>query len=605
MSEQNKIIHISPTKYLVGCFVLSFFILLTSYFYTIPPLLIAIEVFLTVLNLFVLGSARYRLDKNALSYGAGLVIFATFINTWWHRSQIRQSIQAEGSDALFKFLRAHLLTLKGLDELIHADTLLFILGLTLFVAVIAQTRLLERISISILQKNKGRIVPTIAIITAIVAFSSGILDGVSMIGLTIRILVMILFLASVKNEIVVFMVMVATIITTVCGMWLAYGEPPNLIMKANLYPYLDNAFFLRYCLPVAIGSYFIVVWNLRKKLYNRTIDTNKLDILDLHMADVRFLQATRHGEVLIPSEFAVQHKDELSSHYEAVEKHLHAGDSLGLAMVKSGVPSDIRRKLLGLFLSENLADELDRHYEHIANGDTINGNSWAHQIRKTFKLMRSQKIKAQWVGGLSFIPFVGLLIWHAFNHTVPLFLASFAGFVVALFGILSIKKMRALAFREAMHEYKEYLFLIPLFFSIMLLQKTGFFNQLLALLHHAIAYLGTSHVAYGQFMGATFLSAILDNNVVADFASRALQGLEVGMLHLFAMAQIAGYATGGCWTHIGSAQSVLAYAFIRRQIDEQYTPLQWIKTMTPIIIEIIILITVIVYVEGWILKSLH
>jgi hypothetical protein len=28
--------------------------------------------------------------------------------------------------------------------------------------------------------------------------------------------------------------MVCTVVTTVCGMWLAYGEPPNLIMKANL-----------------------------------------------------------------------------------------------------------------------------------------------------------------------------------------------------------------------------------------------------------------------------------------------------------------------------------------------------------------------------------
>ena len=69
-------------------------------------------------------------------------------------------------------------------------------------------------------------------------------------------------------------------------------------------------------------------------------------------------------------------------------------------------------------------------------------------------------------------------------------------------------------------------------------------------------------------------------------------------MRLFAMAQIAGYALGGCWTHIGSAQSVVAYAFIRRDIDEDYTPVQWIKEMTPIILQLLLLITVLIYLEG-------
>ncbi|WP_410969791.1 hypothetical protein, partial [Salmonella sp. SAL4450] len=77
--------------------------------------------------------------------------------------------------------------------------------------------------------------------------------------------------------------------------------------------------------------------------------------------------------------------------------------------------------------------------------------------------------------------------------------------------------------------------------------------------------------AYTQFLGSTFLSAILDNNVVADFASRGLHGLGLDALQLFAMAQIAGYALGGCWTHIGCAQSVVAYAFILRDVDDRYT----------------------------------
>jgi Na+/H+ antiporter NhaD/arsenite permease-like protein len=70
------------------------------------------------------------------------------------------------------------------------------------------------------------------------------------------------------------------------------------------------------------------------------------------------------------------------------------------------------------------------------------------------------------------------------------------------------------------------------------------------------------------------------------------------------MAQIAGYAAGGCWTHIGSAQSVVAYSFIKREVDAKMTPFGWIKAMTPIILEIILLMTVVVYGEGLLLRYL-
>ena len=78
--------------------------------------------------------------------------------------------------------------------------------------------------------------------------------------------------------------------------------------------------------------------------------------------------------------------------------------------------------------------------------------------------------------------------------------------------------------------------------------------------------------------------------------------METGILYLFSMAQIAGYALGGCWTHIGSAQSVVAYAFIRKEVDEHFTPFQWIKAVTPTILEILIFITLVVYGEGLLLR---
>ena len=49
----------------------------------------------------------------------------------------------------------------------------------------------------------------------------------------------------------------------------------------------------------------------------------------------------------------------------------------------------------------------------------------------------------------------------------------------------------------------------------------------------------------------------------------------------------------------------VAFAFIRRDVDETYTPLQWIKDITPIIVEIIAALTVLIYVENAFLRWLH
>ena len=137
--------------------------------------------------------------------------------------------------------------------------MLFILGLTFFVSVIAQTRLAGRNYIFAIAQISGVHFATVISVTSVVAFASGILDGVSMIGLTIRTLVIILLLAPPLPPPVRHAVMVCTAVTTVCGIWL-YGEPPNLIMKSNLHPYLDDAFFLRYCAPAAVASYLVIAW---------------------------------------------------------------------------------------------------------------------------------------------------------------------------------------------------------------------------------------------------------------------------------------------------------------------------------------------------------
>jgi hypothetical protein len=210
--------------------------------------------------------------------------------------------------------------------------------------------------------------------------------------------------------------------------------------------------------------------------------------------------------------------------------------------------------------------------------------------------------RAQRIGAIALIPFVSMLALHGLDHRVPLFLASFAAFAVAVIGIVRIPRMRELAFREARQEYAEYYFLFPLFLSITLLTKAGYFAQLEGMIRHGMERLGSGHIAWAQFMGATFLSAILDNNIVADFGSRALLHMDVSVLHLFALSQIAGYALGGCWTHIGCAQSVVAYSFIQRDVDAGYTPVQWIRAMTPVIVEMALLITAIIYAERALLR---
>jgi hypothetical protein len=465
------------------------------------------------------------------------------------------------------------------------------------VSVIAQTRLLEGITFALLERNDGVILSTVVSVTAVVAVASGILDGVSMIGLTIRTLVIIMMLAAAPVSSIRYAVMVCTTVTTICGVWLAYGEPPNLIMKANLYPHLGNAFFLIYCAPLAVASYLVVARHLRRKLAGQHVNLKTMDVIDANAEDVRFLQATRHGEVLTPVELIEEGAEELGDHAEPLLKRLREGESLGLAMVREGLSETRRKQLLGHFVSEDLADALDRHYVLDVAGKHAEALEAERSVDQTLTDMAHVRKRAQKIGALALLPFVALLVVHGTTHRLPLFVASFAAFAVAVIGIMGIPKMRALAIREARLEYAEYYFLFPLFLSITLLTKGGFFQQLQHLLHQGIETIGTAHVAFAQFLGCTFLSAILDNNVVADFASRALHGLDLSTMSLFAMAQIAGYALGGCWTHIGCAQSVVAYAFIQRDVDERYTPVQWIKEMTPLIVELLIVIGVLIYLE--------
>ena len=511
-------------------------------------------------------------------------------NTIWHEEVTKNGWAA--------WTRYHVLSFNGLDELVHADTMLFILGLTLFVSVIAQTRLLEGVSFGLLRRYGGRVVPTVVAITSVVALSSGILDGVSMIGLTIRTLTIILLVAAAPTDAIRHAVMACTAVTTICGVWLAYGEPPNLIMKANLSPYLGGTFFLLYCAPAAVVSYLIIAHELRRRLRGVAVDIVNLDVLDANAEDVRFFQAMRHGETFTPIEFVDGFAELLNGRAQAVVEGLRHGKPLGIALIEADVPEETRRELLAFYVSDELADGLDRHYVLDREGDYEAALQAELAVEEVLRVTGRERRRAQLIGALATVPFAAMLVVHSLWHVVPLFIASFAGFAAALPGIMAFPKMRRLALREAYHEYAEYYFLFPLFLSIALLTNAGFFNELQQLVRLGIDRLGTAHVAYVQFLGSTFLSAILDNNVVADFASRALHGLDLSTLRLFAMSQIAGYALGGCWTHIGCAQSVVAFAFILRGVDATYTPVRWIRDITPLILKILLALTALIYLES-------
>src|SRR5262249_38051057 len=118
----------------------------------------------------------------------------------------------------------------------------------------------------------------------------------------------------------------------------------------------------------AVGSYAVIAWQLRRRLRGQRVNLDELDILDANVEDVRFLQASRHGKVLIPIELVEDFAGELHGRADAVLARLRSGEPLGLALVREDVPVDARRLLLGQFVSEELADGLDRHYLYDAAG---------------------------------------------------------------------------------------------------------------------------------------------------------------------------------------------------------------------------------------------
>ena len=161
-TSSSDTVEISSWRFFGACAFVAAVVFGLSALGTLPLWLLGAEVFATVIGLFVFGSIRYRIHKNALTYGMLLVIGATFWGVWWPGSEMRQVVGVEGWGPFWRELAHHTLTLEGLDGIVHADTMLFILGLTFFVSVVAQSRLLESVSSALLSRNKGAVLPTVA-----------------------------------------------------------------------------------------------------------------------------------------------------------------------------------------------------------------------------------------------------------------------------------------------------------------------------------------------------------------------------------------------------------------------------------------------------------
>ena len=297
----------------------------------------------TILGLFLFGSFKYQIHKNALTYGMLLIVVATFCGlrtSAWH-VEIAQR-------GWWYWTRQHLLSFRGLDELVHADTMLFILGLTFFVSVIAQTRLLEGITFSLLRRNQGAILPTVIAVTAVVAFASGVLDGVSMIGLTIRTLVIILMLAAAPMA-----------DDSLRGHGLHRGDHDLWhlagLRRAAESDHEGESVSAAWATPssssIVRPSRSRATWSSPGSseaacAASMSIWTT-MDVIDANAEDVRFLQATRHGEVMTPVELVEEHAAELGGQPNLCCSGCEAANRSASPWFEEQVPRPIRKRSAG------------------------------------------------------------------------------------------------------------------------------------------------------------------------------------------------------------------------------------------------------------------
>src|SRR5262245_39456121 len=85
--EPRTVVTLPGRLFMAGCGVVAAAAWLASRAVPLPSCLLAFEVMVTILGLFVFGSFKYQIHKNALTYGMLLIITATFCGlatSSWH-----------------------------------------------------------------------------------------------------------------------------------------------------------------------------------------------------------------------------------------------------------------------------------------------------------------------------------------------------------------------------------------------------------------------------------------------------------------------------------------------------------------------------------------
>ena len=190
--------------------------------------------------------------------------------------------------------------------------------------------------------------------------------------------------------------------------------------------------------------------------------------------------------------------------------------------------------------------------------------------------------RAQKMGAFALAPFVVLLIVHGVNHDVPLFLASFAGSLAALPGIVAHSAdARAGAARSAARVRRV---LLPV--------------PAVPVDHAADATAASSSHAAADPAAASRRSAMRTSPSRSSSARRSSRPSSTTTSSPTSPRAACTASTSTCstssrWRRSPATRSAAAgrtsaapsrwspIAFIQRDVDEHYTPVQWIKEMTP------------------------
>ena len=206
-----------------------------------------------------------------------------------------------------------------------------------------------------------------------------------------------------------------------------------------------------YCAPAAIAAYVIVARQLRRRLRGQRVDLDEMDVLDVQ----------RRGRAISAGGAAWRGADAGRSSSRrtlpvrrgasAVIERIRGGPNARPRARRPGRSDrDASRCSSATTSSEELADGLDRHYVFDAAGKYEAAFQAEQAVDEVLASMARRRRRAQLIGGLALIPFVALLVVHGIFHDVPLFLASFAGFLAALPAIArSAEDARAGAARGA------------------------------------------------------------------------------------------------------------------------------------------------------------